>query len=258
MLASLIPNERHLNPMWKEWKCFFTANNIVETPGEENEGANQLVIFLTEIGADVYSTLSNLLVPAKPKDTSLANIVQALEKHFNPASLEIAESFHFGTRSQKPGESIGEYVVALKKLSIHCNFGEFLNRALRDRFVCGLNNVKIQNKLLTTENITFDKACQIAKSMEMAERNTQEFHPTTSASAPSEGTVNQIESKRNDEQACYRCGGNHTAKTCRFKGHRQWIFLLPCFVLYNCLSQDMYFICDENISICSKERMNLV
>ena len=156
-------------------------------------------------------------MPAKPKDTSLANIVQALEKHFNPAPLEIAESFHFGTRSQKPGESIGEYVVALKKLSIHCNFGEFLNRALRDRFVCGLNNVKIQNKLLTTENITFDKACQIAKSMEMAERNTQEFHPTTSASAPSEGTVNQIESKRNDEQACYRCGGNHTAKTCRFK-----------------------------------------
>jgi hypothetical protein len=53
--------------------------------------------------------------------------------------------------------------------------------------------------------------------MEMAERNTQEFHPTTSASAPSEGTVNQIESKRNDQQACYRCGGNHTAKTCRFK-----------------------------------------
>jgi hypothetical protein len=29
--------------MWKEWKCIFTANNIVETPGEENERANQLV-----------------------------------------------------------------------------------------------------------------------------------------------------------------------------------------------------------------------
>jgi hypothetical protein len=84
-----------------------------------------------------------LLVLAKPKHTSMTNIVQALEKHFNPAPFEIADSFHFGTR----GESIGEYVVALKKLAIHCNFGEFLNRALRDRFVCGLNNVKIQNKL---------------------------------------------------------------------------------------------------------------
>ncbi|CAB4030743.1 Transposon Tf2-9 poly, partial [Paramuricea clavata] len=133
-----------------------------------------------QIGADVYSTLT---------------------------PLEIAESFHFGTRSQKPCGSIGEYVVALKKLSIHCNFGEFLNRALRDRFVCGLNNVKIQNKLLTTENITFDKACQIAKSMEMAERNTQEFHPTTSASASSEGTVNQIES--------------HIASVCRSKTSKE-------------------------------------
>jgi hypothetical protein len=146
-------------------EMFFTANNIVETPGEANVEANQLVsdrkraIFLTEIGPDVYSTLSKLLVLAKPKDTSLTNIVQALEKHFNPAPLEIAEHFHFGTRTQKPGESIGEYVVALKKLSIHCNFGEFLNRALRDGFVCGLNNVKKQNKLLNTENITFGEAC---------------------------------------------------------------------------------------------------
>jgi hypothetical protein len=164
MLASLIPNDRHSNPMWREWKCFYGKQHCRDT-SEANVEANQLVsdrkraIFLTEIGPDVYSTLSKLLVLAKPKDTSLTNIVQALEKHFNPAQLEIAEHFHFGTRTQKPGESIGEYVVALKKLSIHCNFGEFLNRALRDGFVCGLNNVKKQNKLLNTENITFDKAC---------------------------------------------------------------------------------------------------
>ena len=88
-------------------EMFFTANNIVETPGEANVEANQLVsdrkraIFLTEIGPDVYSTLSKLLVLAKPKDTSLTNIVQALEKHFNPAPFEIAERFHFGTRIVK-------------------------------------------------------------------------------------------------------------------------------------------------------------
>ena len=41
-------------------EMFFTANNIVETPGEANEEANPLVsdrkraIFLTEIGPDVY------------------------------------------------------------------------------------------------------------------------------------------------------------------------------------------------------------
>ena len=82
-------------------------------------------------------------------------MVQALEKHFNPIPLEIAET----------GESIGEYVLALKKTVhslFHCHFaGEFLNRALRDRFVCGLKSVMMQNKLLNIKNITFDKACQI-------------------------------------------------------------------------------------------------
>ena len=114
-------------------EMFFTANNIVKTAGEENEAGNQLfrerkrAIFLTEIGPEVYSTLSNLLVPAKPKDTSLTNMVQSPEKHFNPAPLEIAKRFHFGSRSQQLSESISEYIVALKKLSTHCNFGEFLN-----------------------------------------------------------------------------------------------------------------------------------
>ena len=44
----------------------------------------------------------------------------------------------------------------------------------------GLNNPKTQNKLLNTEDLTFEKACSIAKTMEMADRNTQEFHPSNS------------------------------------------------------------------------------
>ena len=67
--------------------------------------------------------------------------------------------------------------MALNNLLIHCNYGEFLNRALRDRFVCGLNNVKIQNKLLNTSSLMFDTACNIAISMDLAERNSHEFRP---------------------------------------------------------------------------------
>ena len=129
---------------------FFTANNVVETPGSENVAANRRIvqqrkaIFLTEVGPEVYSVLSNLLSPAKPKDSTLENTIRRLKDHYDPAPLEITESFHFGMRNQNPGESINDYILALKKLSIHCNYGEFLNRALRDRFVCGLNSAKIQ------------------------------------------------------------------------------------------------------------------
>ena len=65
----------------KEWKCFFTAKNIVEITGEGSAAANQVVanrkraIFLTEVGPEVYSTLRNLLALAKPKDTQFTDIV---------------------------------------------------------------------------------------------------------------------------------------------------------------------------------------
>ena len=67
-------------------------------------------------------------------------------------------------------------------LAIHCNYGEFLDRGLGDRFVCGLRNPKIQNNLLNTKDLTFEKACRIANATEMAEKNIQEFRirPTTS------------------------------------------------------------------------------
>ena len=46
--------------------------------------------------------------------------------------------------------------------------------------MCGLNNPRIQNRLFNTEDLRFEKACGIAKTMEMADRNTQEFHPSSS------------------------------------------------------------------------------
>ena len=80
-------------------EMFFTANNIVEITGEGSAATNQVVanrkraIFLTEVGPEVYSTLRNLLAPAKPKDTQFTDMVRILEKHYNPKPLEIAQSF---------------------------------------------------------------------------------------------------------------------------------------------------------------------
>ena len=86
--------------------------------------------------------------------------------------LGIAESFHSGTRYWKQTESMSDFIVALNKLFIQCNCGEFLKQALRERFVCGLNNPNLQNKLWNTESLTSEKACQFSKSMEIAEKNT--------------------------------------------------------------------------------------
>ena len=51
----------------------------------------------------MYSVLSNLVAPNKPKDKSFEDIYEILKSHYNPAPLEISESFHFGKRDQKAG-----------------------------------------------------------------------------------------------------------------------------------------------------------
>ena len=124
----------------------FEANDLVLLGGAANAMADAAVvrknraIFLTEIGADSFTLVNDLLAPRSAKEVGLNEITCVLKEHFNPAPLEVAESFHFGMHVQKEGESIVDFTVALKKLSIHCNFGVYLNRALRDRFVCILNH----------------------------------------------------------------------------------------------------------------------
>ena len=61
-------------------------------------------------------------------------------------------------KSNGERESIGEFVPSMTKLSTHCNFGEFLDKMLRGRFICGLNFEFIQIKLLAQADITFAKA----------------------------------------------------------------------------------------------------
>ncbi|XP_072177830.1 uncharacterized protein [Diadema setosum] len=226
-------------------ELFFAANNIVEIDATDEESVRKnceiqtkmRAIFLTEVGPAVYETVKNLLAPGKPKDTSLQVILNKLRDHFDPKPLEIAESYRFGTRCQLPEEDIANFVVALKKLSIHCNFGDFQDRALRDRFVCGLRSERIRSKLMTMSNLTFDVACSTAIQMDLAEKGSKAVRPSASAQHQSSGEVHKMyhpAQKTNKAKStksstgtsnhgnrtgkpCYRCSGQHSPMNCPFK-----------------------------------------
>lgn len=85
--------------------------------------------------------------------------------------MEIAENFRFYQRKQKEEESIKDFVAALHKLSIHCNFGEYLKTALRNQFVFGLTSHRAQSRVLETRELTFEKAVQVTTTMELTEKD---------------------------------------------------------------------------------------
>ena len=62
-----------------------------------------------------------------------------------------------------------------RKLTEFCEFGNFLNETLRDRFVYGLTIEQIQKRLLSEDNLTYDKAVKIALAMESAIKDSGEL-----------------------------------------------------------------------------------
>ena len=113
----------------------------------------QVPILLSSVGATTYSFLSDLTVLDAPSTKSLEEISTIFCKHYEPKRATIAERFHFHKREQAAGELFVEFEAALRKLAIHCAFGEYLEQALRDRLVCGLHNVTIQRRLLSELNL---------------------------------------------------------------------------------------------------------
>ena len=111
-------------------KLYFDANSILED--------KQVPILLTSIGASTYDRLSELLAPADPSSKSLSEIFQLLQSHFELKRVQIAERFNFRRRQQEARETIGDCDAALRKLAIHCNFGDHLEEELWDQMVCGL------------------------------------------------------------------------------------------------------------------------
>ena len=55
-----------------------------------------------------------------------------LKAHYDPKPLVIAERFLFYRRDQTAEESVSEFLVELRRLASHCEYGQFLDDALLD------------------------------------------------------------------------------------------------------------------------------
>ena len=153
-------------------------------------------MLLSLLGGKVYGTLRNLLSPEQPAGKSYDELKTVLKAHYEP-----------------------KFVAELKRLAATCEFGQYLNDALRDRFVCRLLHEGMQKHLLSEPSLTFRRAVEIAQGIAAAEKNIQDFRSqqiTTlgkvSFAATHKDTSVQAKS------CCSHCSrSNHLSKNCYFK-----------------------------------------
>eukprot|EP00731_Ephydatia_muelleri_P002173 Em0001g2173a len=149
------------------------------------------------------------------KRRKFSEVTEVLIRHFEPKLIVIAERFSFYRRSQLVGESVADFVAELRRLARNCQFGDFLDEALRDRLVCGLQNEAIQRRLLTEAKLTFAGALELAKAQEAAELQAKQFKdPDIGVHKLSRTRL----SERDTREQCTHCGRrNHPPDQCRLK-----------------------------------------
>lgn len=192
------------------------------------EATEQVALFITIMGADVYEILVSLALPKLPSDLSFTEMISKLSEHFKPQVNKRSERYKFNKISQEKGEAIGDFVIRLKAAAQSCEFGAFLTGngaafknaaledALIDRFIVGLNSDKIQQKLLNETETDFGKITSTAVSMEITHREVQSMKPMTqhAVNVQAETYAHKLRSGQSHFNACKRCGRKHDESKC--------------------------------------------
>ena len=206
----------YFNSNQESWSSYMERLGYYFTANDVRDDDKKKAILLTVCGPAAFELLKSLLQPSTTNDKTYPEIIKVLSDHFSPTPSVIMQRYKFNTRTRKDSESVATYVAELKHLGEHCQFGDKLNEMVRDRLVCGVNDIRIQNRLLQeSSSLTYEKAFQIAQSIELAAKDAAALHRQVPVPAL---PIQQLNARgKRFTFTCYRCGGNHLANSCSFQ-----------------------------------------
>ncbi|KAF0987611.1 hypothetical protein HZS_3423, partial [Henneguya salminicola] len=126
---------------WEEYcerfENFIKLNKIPED--------DKLGLLLALIGPKMYGILKTLVNGQNPGNLPFKMVKSLLDDHFSPQPLVISERYKFMNLSQEEGESLRDFALRLQKHSEKCDFGSFLDDALRDNghVICPLGTAEV-------------------------------------------------------------------------------------------------------------------
>ncbi|XP_068226955.1 uncharacterized protein [Palaemon carinicauda] len=189
------PDSAQAAKEWTHWLRTFT--NFVEAVQLTTPTLDKLVLLTNYVAPSVYDYISEC--------ETYENAEEVLTSLYVKPNNEIFARHLLATRRQNSGESLDQFLQALKLLAKDCQFKsvtaeEACDSYVRDAFINGLVSGAIRQRLLENLTLNLNTAYEQAHTLEMAQKH--------SASYSSAEPVNAAVSAMNREEESFSAENN--------------------------------------------------
>ena len=147
-------------------------------------------------------------------------VLQVLQNYFFGTCNIFMERSAFQKRKQHAGESVKDYVIALRRMAAACEFcdEDCKKKAITTQLIEGTRDKEVVRELLKAKKLTMEDAVQIAKSYEQIK--------TESESIRENSNMQALDKKLNQDGSsqkvlkCQQCGWSHKPDECPAKNQK--------------------------------------
>lgn len=126
-------------------------------------------LFLSYCGPEVIDMAEALSEPETLKTVTWMALQDFLQTHYAPIPSPMVYKHEFYHRKQQEGETINQYVAALRKAVAHCEFSN-IEESMMDRLMFRLRDLRFQRRLLSIPKLDFKKALEDARASKATDK----------------------------------------------------------------------------------------
>ncbi|KAK2575241.1 hypothetical protein KPH14_012756 [Odynerus spinipes] len=212
--------QKHLNQ-------YFVANSV---PQER-----KVAVLITMMGPEAYKILKDLCGPLPPSDRRYEELCAILDKQFSPSISVHRERRKFYGLKQGNGETISQWFARIKSEASNCKFGAQLENIIRDKFIAGLKEGKILDRICEEDHTkSLPEIVEVAKKreasilqsnltkeVEVYKVNLREANKKEPSESKAFKRKSQQQGEENFAPKCKHCGGTqHSFARCKYKDYK--------------------------------------
>ena len=161
---------------WKaQWTLYSTLSGLSNTSAE-----TKVQVLTLCLSRETLAVVNNLGFTEEQKRDSDA-IITAIKRHIDGQLNESVERSNLRRRTQQPGESFDDFLVALREMAKICNFclDQCSQKNIRDQIIEGTPDGDTVEQLLKQPDLTLEAAITICRAQEAAKKQRREMSDST-------------------------------------------------------------------------------